>query len=110
MPDEGNGFKLKTVEDIAKLNAAIEILTERISTKMDGLQKDIKILSEQVRLIKEPCNTLKEHLDSHKSSTIMDWTKRRPIQATLIGLFIISQLGISLDKLVEIITKLFIKA
>lgn len=102
----GNGFKLKTIEDIARLNAAIAILTERISTKIDGLQKDVKVLSEQVRNIKEPCDTLKEHIEFHKSSNAIDWMKRKPIQATLIGLFVVSQLGISLDKLVGIITEL----
>ncbi|MFX0181985.1 MAG: hypothetical protein ACFE95_02785 [Candidatus Hodarchaeota archaeon] len=104
--NNGNNFKFKTVEDIAKLHAAVVILTERISTNITGLQNDVKTLSEQVGNIKQPCNILERHINDHKSSSIVEWIRKKPIQATLIGLFIISQLGISLDRLVEILTEL----
>jgi len=111
MPDEGNGFKFKTVEDLAKLHAAFEVLSERVTNKIDGIHKDMQILSNQVANIRQPCEGFKQHLEEHKTidrSSIGDWIKRKPIQSVIIGLFIISQLGISLDRLVEIITE-FIK-
>jgi len=106
MPDDGNGFKLKTVEDIAKLQAAVEIGHERTTLQLEIIKKDVKELAELVRNIKQPCSMLEEHINEHKSSNMIDWIKKKPIQATLIGLFIVSQLGISLDKLVEIVTGL----
>jgi len=107
MPENnGNGFKLKTVEDIAKLNAAIEILTERISTKIDGLQKDVRTLSEEVKNIKQPCSVLERHLDNHRKSSIAEWIKKKPIQAAIIVLLILSQLSVNVDGLIDLVSKL----
>ncbi len=104
--NNGNGFKWKTVEDIAKLNAAIEILTERISTKIDGLQKDVKVLTEQVGNIKQPCSALEKHLDNHKRTSVAEWARRKPVQAVIIVLLILSQLSVNVDGLIDLFTKL----
>lgn len=106
MPDEGNGFKLKTVEDIARLQSAVEFGQKQVTIQLESIKKDVKELAELVKNIKQPCEAFQKHIENHQSSTIIEWVKKKPIQATIVALFIISQLGLSIDKLVEIITKL----
>jgi len=105
--NDGNSFKLETVKEISKLQSAIEIGQERMAIQIESLKKDMIVLMDLVSNIKQPCDFHKKHLEYHKENEskfgLVKWIKDKPVRTALIVLIIGGQIGLSVDKIVEII-------